>query len=95
MCPRWREGDGDLTGFDCFMEDMGPRPGPGFSLDRIDPNGDYCPENCQWADEATQAYNQRLVLKEVRRRIDNELRGVLPPEELEVVEAVFLSGEAV
>lgn len=58
VCDRWLE----VHGFSNFLEDMGPRP-KGCSLDRIDVNGDYCPENCRWANSLTQGCNKRNTLK--------------------------------
>lgn len=70
ICDRWLGKDGVNN----FIRDVGLRPdNEGRSiwwLDRIDPNGDYCPENCRWAHKWQQAGNTR------KQKKYSQLRGV-------------------
>lgn len=55
VCARWMEVE---SGFWHFVEDLGERP-DGFTLDRINVNGIYAPENVRWATAKEQRNNQR------------------------------------
>jgi hypothetical protein len=64
-CDRWMS-------FDAFLEDMGERP-EGKTLDRINQNGNYEPENCRWATPKEQSRNTR---RNVVVSIDGESKTV-------------------
>lgn len=65
VCDRW------LNSFSAFLEDMGDRPSSKHSLERINNNASYCPENCVWASREVQANN-----KSNNRRLTHDGRSM-------------------
>ena len=63
VCDRWRLGEKEKNGFECFLIDMGERHGLHASLDRIDNDLGYFPSNVRWADRKAQSRNRRNNVK--------------------------------
>ena len=67
VCKRWHKSEN-------FMSDMGPKPSPIHSLDRINNNKNYSPSNCRWATHRQQRANQ-----------NNHKRSVVTPKEVSII----------
>jgi hypothetical protein len=55
VCERWA----GPSGYENFLADMGERPSAGYSIDRMDNDRGYEPDNCRWATDPQQCRNRR------------------------------------
>lgn len=70
VCQEWRDS------YEAFLRDMGRRPSPKHSIDRIDNNQGYSPQNCRWATATQQMCNTRATkLSEEKAREIRERRA--------------------
>jgi hypothetical protein len=82
VCDRWRHGENGLSGFECFLADMGERPSRRHSIDRIHSTLDYEPNNCRWVVSRVQSLNRANTVMidvngyEVPLTVACELSGV-------------------
>ena len=61
VCERWRIGEGGLTGFECFLADMGERPAGNYTIERLEGSDGYHAGNCVWLLKCDQSKNRRGV----------------------------------
>jgi len=54
VCDAW------MRSFEAFLADVGPRPGPGYQIDRINNDGNYEPANVRWVPYPEQHRNTRF-----------------------------------
>jgi hypothetical protein len=76
VCDRWRAGEDGLSGFSCFLADVGERPSLRHTLERVDNDKGYFPGNCEWATMKAQGRNRittHLFLHDGKEKTLDEL----------------------
>jgi hypothetical protein len=61
VCDRWRFGEHPMTGYECFAADMGEKPHPSLTIERLDNSIGYQPDNCVWETKQRQGKNRDVV----------------------------------
>jgi len=89
VCSRWNE---PYNGFLRFVRDMGRRPSPELTIERVDNDGDYEPDNCEWASRKQQARN-RATNRHLT--IDGETRTLAEWSELHGIHSATISNRLV
>ena len=69
VCDSWKN-------YQNFLADMGRRPTPSHSLDRIDVDGNYEPGNVRWATHSEQAQNRRTSIKNLPGKFPGDPRHI-------------------
>lgn len=82
VCQRW------LDSFESFLNDVGPRPTPQHTIDRIDNDGDYEPGNVRWATRRQQRLNSRKPVR-LRALDDTDMRWLDAAHYLAMPEGTF------
>lgn len=83
VCARW------VDSFAAFFDDMGPKPTPAHTIDRLRYRGDYEPGNCRWATKAQQGQENKSIL------IPLEYGGVMYPSIRAACRAAGVSHHAI
>lgn len=92
VCDTWK------GSFEKFLEDMGLRPNPSYSLDRMDSNGPYSKENCRWATPDEQWENRKQISLTVNKYQFQTAKTAIYPKEDKILAISYcllgLAGEA-
>jgi len=87
VCKRW------LLSVENFLADVGDRPSPNYSIDRIDNNGNYEPKNVRWATGKIQVKNRRKYIR-IKNRGENHHFSKLTEQEVITIKNLLKEGKS-